>query len=185
MKTPFTRHSERSRLRDRLGEGEGQGQIEFVISIITIMFVIFWTWEVVLAVYTYNVISDAAKEGVRYAIVHGNNNAYCSGPPPAGKACPTPGVGSTAPTLCDGTPAASSDTAANNVITTVKCYAALSLHDISGITVTVTYPPPPGGTATNAPPNEVDVAIQYNYVPFLALPIRPLLVATSSGRIVN
>ena len=182
MKTPLTRHLERSPLRNWLRAAEGQGQIEFVLSIITIMFVIFWTWEVVLAVYTYNVISDAAKEGVRYAIVHGANNEWCSGPN-AGTAgdgqCQNTG---TAPTLCDGTSALGTDTAGANIKTVVNCYAKLSLHDVSGMTVTVNWPP---GNTTNRPPTEVDVSIQYNYVPFLALPIKPLLVATSSGRIVN
>lgn len=182
MKTLFTRHSERSRLRARLGEEEGQGQIEFVLSIITIMFVIFWTWEVVLAVYTYNVISDAAKEGVRYAIVHGSNNEFCSGPG-SGTAgdgqCQNTG---TAPTLCDGNLAKGPDVNGDNIKTVVTCYAKLSLHDVSAMMVTVSYPP---NNNTNVPPTEVDVAIQYNYVPFLALPIKPLLVATSSGRIVN
>ncbi len=179
MKTLFRRHSERNRLRARLREGEGQGQIEFVLSILTIMFTIFWTWEVVLAVYTYNVLSDAAKEGVRYAIVHGSNNAFCSGNPPAGATCPS-ATGLTGPTLCDGTTLTGTDPNGDNVKKVVKCYAALSLHDISNITTTVNYP-----SNSNGPAQEVDVTVKYTYVPFLALPITPLLVAASSGRIVN
>src|SRR5205085_12359791 len=64
----------------------------FVLSILTVLFVMFWTWEVVMAVYTYSVISDAAREGVRYAIVHGLKNQYCSGPVPTGFACPPGGT---------------------------------------------------------------------------------------------
>ena len=57
----------------------GAVEIEFVLSILTVLFTMFWMWEVVMAVYTYSVISDAAREGVRYAIVHGLKNQNCSG----------------------------------------------------------------------------------------------------------
>jgi hypothetical protein len=176
----------RSYKRDRrlgriFGHDEGQGQIELIISILTIMFTIFWTWEVVLAVYTYNVLSDAAKEGVRYAIVHGSNNAWCSGPQPSGK-CPSQ-TGLTAPTLCDGS-AAKGDAAGSDVITTVNCYAKLSLHDISGMTVTPAWTTP-ASSPNNQAPNEVNVTVKYTYVPFLALPITPTLQTAASGRIVN
>lgn len=175
MNRLLNRVSKRFRSR-RWRSDEGQGQIEFVLSVLTIMFTIFWTWEVVLAVYTYNVLSDAAKEGVRYAIVHGSNNAFCSGPQPAA-GCPS-SKGMTAPTLCDGsTPKA--DTAGTDVVTTVTCYAKLSLHDISGMTVT------PSWVTNNQAPNQFNLTVKYTYVPFLALPITPSLQTAASGRIVN
>jgi hypothetical protein len=139
-------------------EPRGQGQIELVLSMLTIAFVIFWTCEVVMAVYTYSVLADAAKEGVRYAIVHGSRNSNCSGPnvPP----CP--------------------DIAGNNVVNLVKDYARYSLHDVSTMTVSVTYP---DGSITS--PSRVRVEVAYRFVPFTALPLRPTLRAAAEGRIAN
>lgn len=174
----------RRRLERRFG-CDGQGQIEFVLSILTIMFTIFWTWEVVLAVYTYNVLSDAAKEGVRYAIVHGSNNQYCSGPS-AGTTtdgqCQNTGTAPQIPTPpgCGMSAAVGTDTGGANIQSVVTCYAQLSLHDISAIKITVGYP-----DNSNVAPSRVNVTVSYKYVPFLALPITPTLQTAASGRIVN
>ena len=46
--------------------------------------------------------------------------------------------------------------------TTVKNFAATSLHDITGMSTTVTFP---DGSA--APPNRVQVKVTYTYVPYL------------------
>jgi Flp pilus assembly protein TadG len=90
----------------------GAAQVEFALSMLLTVFIIFWVFEMVMLVYTYAVLSDAAKEGVRYAIVHGNDVASPSGP------------GST--------------TAVENVVTG---YAKMSLHDISSMpTPAVSYP---------------------------------------------
>lgn len=48
----------------------GQAQVEFTLTILTILVVIFMTIELCSAVYTYVVLSDAVNEGLRYAIVH-------------------------------------------------------------------------------------------------------------------
>lgn len=44
--------------------------LEMAISILTIFTVVFWIIEASFLMYTYAVMSDAANEGVRYAIVH-------------------------------------------------------------------------------------------------------------------
>ena len=138
----------------------GAVQIEFVLSFLTIMFVIFGIWELIMVVYTMNVLSAAAKEGVRYAIVHGGGNANCSGPNP--------------PVTCT-----NPDPPANNVINSVKDWARYSFHDISALTVTVTYP-----DSTSEAPGRVRVQVVYTFIPFTALPIRPTLRGVSEGRIV-
>src|SRR5438094_10518401 len=98
----------------------GAAEVEFVLSILTVLFVMFWTWEVVMAVYTYSVIADAAREGVRYAIVHGSKNSNCSGPVPAGfTACPDP--------------------SGANVTAVVWVYARLSIQDTSAIIHHLSY----------------------------------------------
>ncbi len=139
--------------------------MEFALSIFTMMFVIFWIWEVVFAVYTKTVLADAAKEGVRYAIVHGKGNSNCSGP---------------------NTPACPDPTGAN-VVSNVQSYAQLTLHDTSSMTVTVQYLNNTGGSATNVDQNtRVRVAVSYTYVPYIPVPwVSPTLNAVAEGRIVH
>ena len=143
------------------GVGEkGAVQVEFALTILTILFVMFWMWEMIMVVYTLNVLSDAAKEGVRYAIVHGGGNMNCSGPSP--------------PVTCT-----NPDPGAVKVAAVVKDWARFSLHDITAITVNVTYP-----DATSEAPGRVRVEVVYNFIPFTAMPIKPQLRTAAEGRIV-
>jgi Flp pilus assembly protein TadG len=139
--------------------------MEFILSIFTMMFVIFWIFELVMAVYTKNVLADAAKEGVRYAIVHGKGNGNCSGP---------------------NTPVCPDPTGAN-VIAQVQNFAQMTLHDTSAMTVTVQYLDNAGGSATTVDPNtRVRVEASYTYVPYIVLPwVTPTLNSAAEGRIVN
>jgi Flp pilus assembly protein TadG len=60
--------------RLRLQQDEsGQGQIEFALTILTVLVVLFMTIEFCSAIYTYVVLSDAANEGLRYAIVNSSD----------------------------------------------------------------------------------------------------------------
>jgi hypothetical protein len=58
--------------------------VEFALTIIIIivMVVLFGGIELTVLIYTYNILADSAKKGVRYAIVHGTGvgAANCSGP---------------------------------------------------------------------------------------------------------
>ena len=65
----------KGRLRTKLGaqlrrNDEGAAQVEFALTILTMLVVVFMLMELCSAVYTYTVLSDAANEGLRYAIVH-------------------------------------------------------------------------------------------------------------------
>jgi len=142
----------------------GAVQIEFVLSIMTVMFVLFAIWELIMIVHTMNVLSDAAKEGVRYAIVHGEKNdpAYQSDP--------------------------GNVTAIKNV---VRDYARLSFQDVPLTAIQVCYAPAAGTTGfpcvsggTNELLNIVRVEVEYNFLPYTALPFRPTLRAAAEGRIV-
>ena len=138
------------------GREHGAAQIEFLISIVTFLITIFWTFEISMLIYTYVVMGAAAKAGVRYAIVHGKLSGSCQGPS----------------TGCDATAA--------NVKSIVNSYAALSLHDTSALTPTVTYV-----DSTSAAPGRVQVQIQYSYIPYVNFPgFSPTLVASAEGRIV-
>jgi Flp pilus assembly protein TadG len=43
--------------------------VETALTLIVIFILVFWIFEISLAMYTYVVLGDAAQEGVRYAIV--------------------------------------------------------------------------------------------------------------------
>jgi hypothetical protein len=122
----------------------GQAQAEFVLSILFVILLIFGTLELILFVYTYNVLADSAKEGVRYAIVHGTDSANCSGPGGNGVSC--------------------SDSSGSNVQTAVKQYAQYSFHSTSAMTIAVSYP-----DSSSAAPSRVQVQITYPYQPFFGL----------------
>ena len=134
--------------------------MEFALSIMVVLITIFFAWELLMAMYTASVLADAAKEGVRYAIVHGSNSSLCSGP------------NLSSPCAYDA-PAA-------EVVNTVKNYAKASLHDTSAINVTVTYP-----DGNNEPPSRVAVTVTYSYVPYINLPFTPTMTTKAAGRIVN
>jgi len=142
------------------GKSRGQAQVEFVLSVLFVMLFIFGMLEMVLLVYTYNVLADSAKEGVRYAIVHGTDSATCSGPGGGGVSC--------------------TDTSGANVTATVKQYAQYSFHSTSTMTIAVTYP-----DSSSAPPGRVQVHISYPYQPFFGLGWPTVTVnAAAAGRII-
>jgi Flp pilus assembly protein TadG len=136
--------------------------IEFALSITILILTVFSMIEVMLMVYTYNVMADAAKEGVRYACVRGAYSALAIGPSAA------PGG------------ASSCTTNSGPVYTQVQKFTSMSLHDNSGITVTVCYL-----DGSNKPPSRVQVNINYPVVPYFALPwTPPTVVAQAQGNIV-
>jgi Flp pilus assembly protein TadG len=141
-------------LRDELGSM----LIEFSLSVWTVFLVTFLIFEFCMTVYTYSVLGNAAREGVRYAIVHGSDSAACSGP----------GVG------CG-------DISGSNVTAVVKGYTAVTFHDMSAMTVTPSWP---DGSST--PASRVVVTISYPYVAYLTLPgfSPPTMQVTAEGRIV-
>src|SRR5438046_10611008 len=58
----------------------GQAMVEFALTIVLLMLMMFAVLELSIFIYTYSVLANAAKEGVRYAIVHGTDNSTPSGP---------------------------------------------------------------------------------------------------------
>ncbi len=143
----------------RRGE-RGASMVEFVLSFTIVLFLIFSMFEMIMLFYSYSTLTDAAKEGVRYAIVHGSNNP----------------------------------TNVSDIQSRVQQVANLSLHDVSGMTITViyykddgtAYSPAITNTATIDPPGMVQVTVSYPYVPYLNLPWpMPTIQASAQGRIAN
>lgn len=141
-----------------IASDSGQGMVETALSLILTLTVAFMLFEGAMLVYAYAVLNDAAREGVRYAEVHGTDSTNCSGP---SSGC--------------------SDSSGANVVNVVQQYAALSLHDLSGMTVSVSYP----DVSQSQPLSLVSVTIRYTYIPITQfLPISTNLTLTSQGRIV-
>ncbi len=132
--------------------------IEFALSVWMLLLTAFLIFEFCMAVYTWSVLGEAAREGVRYAIMHGTDSTSCSGP--------SSGCG---------------DTSGNNVISVVNGYASVSFHNTSGMTVTPSWP-----DGSCAPSSRMIVKISYPYIAYLALPgfNSPTLEIVAEGRIV-
>jgi len=149
--------------RRKRPSSRGAVQIEFVLSFLVIMFLIFGMWELIMIVHTMNVLSDAAKEGVRCAEVRGVWN-------PSTKSCDAAGNPVSVPPPCP-----------SGIDSVVQEYAKYTLHDISAMTVSVTYPG--GSCSTNG--NRIRVQVNYTFVPYTALKLKPTLSAVAEGRLVN
>src|SRR5256885_14661824 len=158
--------------RDQIGSrasskrDRGEAMIEFAVSILFILLFILGMIEIVMLVHTYNTLADSAKEGVRYAIVHGSNNTSPSGP--------TGGTASSPPCT-----SANSSSSITDVQNTVLNYAQLSFHNTSGMNVYVCY-----FDGVNTAPHRVGVVVNYPYQAFFGLGWPTLTVrAAAQGRI--
>ena len=145
-------------IRRLAADERGSMLIEFSLSVWTLFLVTFLIFEFCMTIYTYGVLNNAAREGVRYAMLHGTDSSSCSGP--------SAGCG---------------DTSGANVKAVVNSFASLSLHDLRAMTVTPSWP---DGKST--PASRVVVTISYSYVPYLQLPgvVVPQMRARAEGRIV-
>src|SRR6266851_9092714 len=56
----------------------GQASVEFALVIVLLMIMVLSMLELILLMHTYNTLADSAKEGVRYAEVHGSRNSIPS-----------------------------------------------------------------------------------------------------------
>ena len=143
-------------------KAKGQAQVEFALTVLFVMILIAGCLEMFVLIYTYSVLADAAKEGVRYAIVHGTGvgTSTCSGPGGGGVTC--------------------TDSTAANVTTTVTNYLNLSFHSTTNMTVTPTYV-----DSSSAAPNRIRVTVSYPYEPIFGLGWPTVTVnAAAEGRIV-
>jgi Flp pilus assembly protein TadG len=152
--------------KNAVREERGQAMVEFILAVSFVFVLLLWAMELTSLVYTYTVMADAAKEGVRYAVVHGSNTdtTHCSGPYP--------------PSI----PASCTDSTGALVQTVVTNVAKASFHDVSAMTVNVTYL-----DGNNQTPNRVQVTVSYPYkAMFGSLGWSPPTInAASEGRIVN
>ncbi|MGA7761190.1 MAG: TadE/TadG family type IV pilus assembly protein [Candidatus Binataceae bacterium] len=64
----FTKYPQTKRL------GRAQATVEFAFSVVAFLMLLFGIIGFGIAVYDYNFVSDAAREGARYASVHGKDS---------------------------------------------------------------------------------------------------------------
>lgn len=149
----------------------GQAMVEFALVAVFLFLLIVSIIQMILLMYAHTTLANAAKEGVRYAIVHGTGNTVCSGP---GNASVTP------PPVC-------SPGGVANVQTAVENFAGLSFQNITDADVTVDYNPSnANGSPCSVPGCMVRVTVHHTYNPFFGLGWPTYtLYAAANGRIMN
>lgn len=78
----------RRRFGPRRPQGRGQALVEFAIVAPLFLLMLLSVIEFGRYVYTVQVLNNAAREGARYAIVHGSQSLNSTGPLPGGAASP-------------------------------------------------------------------------------------------------
>lgn len=160
--------------RGKMQKHGGQALVEFMLTATFLVLLTVSILEVAEFIYTYGVMADAAKEGVRYAIVHGVNSGSANGPGSGATASSPPCTSGNATTD-------SAKTGANidGITSAVTNFAAFSLHSTKSITVFVCYL-----DASNSLGSRVEVTISYPYQPFFFKWPSVTVFANSAGRIV-
>lgn len=166
----------------------GQSMVEFML-VVSVIFLLFLSMiQLILLMYAYNTLADAAKEGVRYAIVHGTGmgTSACSGP---GSVTLHPAVTCT-------------DSNGSNIVTDVQNFAGVSLQSISNTnnqcnaatagSINVCYDPHSANTnnsvfgkACSQPGCAVSVNLSQTYAPLFGWGPTIMLNASASGVIAN
>jgi Flp pilus assembly protein TadG len=147
---------------------QGGALVEFTLIAISLLMIIFAIIGFGEALYAYNIVSEAAREGTRYAIVRG---ATCTG---WATACPA---------------------AATDIQTYVKGILSKEIYVKPGSTgawtvnVNTTWPANnPGcvGSPTNSPGCTVQVQVQYNFTLTLAfIKAMPMTITSASAMVIT
>jgi Flp pilus assembly protein TadG len=137
----------------------GQTLVEAAFSIAILLLLVVGIMEIMMALYCYNYVADAAREGARYAMVHGSS-------------CAT--------STCTVAKASDVQTYVQNL--------GLPIVDTSNLTVTTTWPDTgsictPSSTPCNNPGNNVKVAVQYRYIPHIPFMSANAWVMSSNSEI--
>lgn len=160
------------RLRSARDES-GATLVEVALSIVILLVLLFGIMETAFAVYSYHFISEAAREGTRYAIVRGNSFTTD---------CTAPG---------DATCTAQGGSNAGDIATYVENIGFPGI-DPGNMTVNSTWFTSSGGTCTppsdlcKSPGNQVQVQVQYAFplrIPFI--PFSTINMSSTSQMIIS
>lgn len=136
----------------------GQSMVEFSLTCFLLGMLMLAVIEIGRMMLVYATVAEAARDGARYAIVHGSSRAAGAG---TSNAC---GPASNPP----------------QVISVVTDFASAGVLNPSRLVITVNYP---GGS--NAPGQLVSVTVKYPYDPLTTwLPLDVTLGSTTEGVIV-
>lgn len=157
---PSVRRGRLRRVFRRASCTEGSALVEMAISSVIFLSILFGIVEFSMALYTYNYVSDAAREATRYAMVRGSTS--CTNTPGLSP-CGTSQTGATA----------------TDISNYVKGLGFPGIDATNRTTVTTTwYTPPASGSTTwtqcttgtcNQPGYAVDVQVAYRFplsIPF-------------------
>lgn len=153
----------------RLRRDSGSTLVETALSISILLALLIGIMEASLLVYSYHFISNAAREGARYAIVRGNTWVQ----PPWGDG--------TTPAPCSSYSSSGCTASATNISDYVKSLAFPGI-DTSQIQVTPTWYTFPGGTSGptyNGIGDFIQVKVQYTFP--LSIPFVPKQSITMSS----
>jgi Flp pilus assembly protein TadG len=139
--------------------------VEFSLITVLLVMVLVGIVEMSRMVLAYTAISNAARAGARYAIVHGADR-------------PTTGVNA----VDQQSPASCAPSSCTQIQTVVQNYASAGLINGNNVTVTVSFP-----SSNNAVGSHVQVTATYTYDPligYFATVLNKTLSSTSEGVIV-
>jgi Flp pilus assembly protein TadG len=148
---------------------DGQALVEFALVAPIFFLLLFGIIESGRFILYYETLSNATREGARYAIVHGSNSLCPSGPMPPGQA---------APISCY-------DATGANVAQRVKDSSFGLLG--SAVTVTTSWLASDGVTVgNNGRDNNVRVAASYTYRTIIPLvPLPAITISAESNLVIN
>lgn len=173
--------------RSRSARSRGQALVEFALVAPFFFALLFSIVEFGRAIYFMQILNNAAREGARYAIVHGNESTDPTGPPP-------------------GFPlATNADPYADDVKKAVRSFATgvTGSPGSAAFVVTVCYVNPGTpyacpdnntgndmGTGNNGrtdPPQTVNVTVEYTYQPIIAalVPLPSFTISGGSTLVIN
>jgi Flp pilus assembly protein TadG len=147
-----------------------QALVEFALVAPLFFFMLFALIDFGRYVYYVQILNNAAREGARYAIVHGSNGLPSSGPPESGTT--------------------SSDPSGANIKSTVQNYLVGVIAQTSALTIDVCWQPqngvggPCSGDNRRGTPVAVTVDYQFRSV-IPIVPIPPINVQGVSTLVIN
>ena len=131
----------------------GQSLVEFALMFVSFMFVMAGIFDFSRAIFYYNSLSEAARIGARYAIVHGENASSAAGPCASGASCD-----------CDDSEGGAPNASA---IRTAVLTRTIGMNP-STVTTTCSWPDQNvSGTYLNSINKRVTVTVSYTYQPIL------------------
>lgn len=147
-----------------VSSAEGATMVEFALVAVLLVIVLVSVVEMGRMILVYTTMADAARAGVRYAMVHGSDR-------------PSSGVSSADQRSGPGNPC----TTCTEIVNVVNDFAAAGLVDVTNLQVTVAYPG--SGSPANGPGQPVQVTVSYVYDPLIGYFsfLTPTLSSTSEG----